>query len=208
MELDEAIRGRRSIRRYEDRPVSKDLIKEVIKAGTWAPSAKHGQQWRFTVLMESAKKGLTDFFRSELEALQKRIGEEDMGSSLWSCGVMEQAPVLVMVWNAGENDWDSEVHSVAAAIQNMLLKAYGLGLGSLWVLYYAIEPLTEYLGKPWKLMAAVTLGWPAEDPEAPPRKTVEEVAEFRNIVISPESSRHAVGSNHFSGGSSFSIESP
>jgi nitroreductase len=36
-----------------------------------------------------------------------------------------------MVWNTGEEGWDSEIHSVAAAIQNMLLRAYDLGLGSL-----------------------------------------------------------------------------
>jgi len=85
-----------------------------------------------------------------------------------------------MVWNAGERGWDSEVHSVAAAIQNMLLKAHSLGLGSLWIadIYYAREPLEKHLGKPWKLMAAVTLGWPTSIPQPPPRKLVDEVTEF------------------------------
>jgi nitroreductase len=180
MELDEAIRGRRSIRRYTDRPVSLDLVREVLEAGMWAPSAKNGQQWRFTVLTGEAKKGLKDLFRSELEALSAKFGMAEMGSSFSSCSIIEQAPVLIMVWNAGEHGWETELQSVAAAIQNMLLKAYSLGLGSLWIgdILFAIDVLTKHLGKPWKLVAAVTLGWPESIPTARPRLTVDEVSEF------------------------------
>jgi nitroreductase len=180
MDLDEAIQGRRSIRSYEDRPVPMELIREVLEAGTWAPSAKNGQQWRFTVLAGASKKRLTDLFRSELEALKVKIGMVQMGSSFGSCGIMERAPVLIMVWNAGDHGWETEAHSVAAAIQNMLLKAHGLGLGSLWIgdIYYTKEALERHLGKPWKLMAAVTLGWPESTPSPPSKKPVEEVSEF------------------------------
>jgi len=97
MDLDEAIRGRRSVRSYVDRSVSEELIREVIEAGTFAPSAKNGQQWRFTVLTGEAKRGLTDVFRRELEKLSRRIGRENMGSSFGSCGVMEEALVVIVV---------------------------------------------------------------------------------------------------------------
>ncbi len=180
MELDEAIKGRRSIRSYRDQPVPFELVHQVLEAGTWAPSAKNGQQWRLTVFTGAAKKRLTDLFRSELENLEEKIGRAHMGSSISSCGIMERAPVLIMVWNAGMRRCDSEAHSVSAAIQNMLLKAYDLGLGSLWIadIYYAHEKLTRYLGKPWKLMAAVALGWPTSTPMLPPRKSVEEISKF------------------------------
>jgi nitroreductase len=103
-----------------------------------------------------------------------------MGSSFGSCRVMEEAPVVVMVWNAGEMGWETEAHSVAAAIQNMLLKACSLGLGTVWIgdIYYTLDALKRHLGKPWKLMAAVALGWPAHNPEPRPRKPVDEVTEF------------------------------
>jgi len=97
---------------------------------------------------------------------------------------MEEAPIVIMVWNAGEMGWETEKHSVAAATQNMLLKAYSLGLGSLWIgdIFFTIGALEQHLGKPWKLLAAVTLGYPAHVPKGPwngsPRKTVDEVAEF------------------------------
>lgn len=79
-------------------------------------------------LTGAAKKRLTNLFCSELETLEEKIGRAHMESSLSSCGIMERALVLIMVWNAGRRGWESEAHSISAAIQNMLLKAYGLGL--------------------------------------------------------------------------------
>jgi len=75
------------------------------------------------------------------------------------------------------------MEGVSAAVQNMLLEAYALGLGSLWIcdVFYAYSPLRKHLGKGWQLVAAVTLGWPAEKErrKAPPRKmSVDEVSEF------------------------------
>lgn len=180
MDLDQALRGRRSVRSYLDREVPEELIRQVVEAGTFAPSAKNGQQWRFTVLTDKAKKELTDLFGRELKIVSERIGLENMGSSFASCSIMEQAPVVIMVWNAGEMGWETEVHSVAAAIQNMLLKAYALGLGTVWIgdIFYTVEALEQHLAKPWRLMAAVALGWPAQNPMPRPRKSVDEVTEF------------------------------
>jgi nitroreductase len=184
MDLKEALRGRRSIRRYLEKAVPESLVKQVIEAATLAPSAKNGQQWRFTVLTGNAKKKLTARFRIELQRLCKRIGEDNMGSTFATCNIMEEAPVVIMVWNAGAMGWETEKHSVAAAIQNMLLKAFSLGLGTLWIgdIFATVEALEQHLGKPWKLIAAVALGWPADTPLGPwdgqPRKSVDEVAEF------------------------------
>lgn len=180
MDLDQALKGRRSVRSYLDKIVPEELIRQIIKAATFAPSAKNGQQWRFTVLTGNAKNDLTDLFRRELERVCERIGRKNMGSSFSSCRIMEEAPVVIMVWNAGEMGGETEIHSVAAAIQNMLLKAYALGLGTLWIgdIFYTLEALKQHLGKPWKPMAAVALGWPAGFPEPRPRKSVDEVTEF------------------------------
>ena len=182
MDVDEAIRGRRSVRKYTDKPVPLQVVREVLEAGAWAPSAKNGQQWRFTVLTGSSKKELTTLFRNELEELSKKIGMARMGSSFNSCRVMEEAPVVIFVWDSNEVKQlnESSLQSVAAAIENMLLKAYDKGLGSLWIcdIYYATEALTKHLHKTWKLVAAVTIGWPAETPQPKSRKPVDDVSEF------------------------------
>ena len=62
----------------------------------------------------------------------------------------------------------------------MLLKAHSLGLGSLWIgdVLYADEEIPEYFNKNWILVAAVTLGWAKEYPEAPDRMPVDELTEF------------------------------
>jgi nitroreductase len=66
----------------------------------------------------------------------------------------------------------------------MLLKAYSLGLGSLWIgdIFFSLKTLEQHLGKPWSLLAAVALGYPAYIPKGPwnggLRKSVDEVAEF------------------------------
>ena len=134
------------------------------------------------MLTGSPKRELTALFRKELEDLSKRIGMTQMGSSFNSCRVMEEGPVLIMVWNSNENKYleESSLQSVAAAIQNMLLKAYGEGLGSLWVcdVYYAAEAIAKHFHKNWGLAATVAIGWPAETPEPKPRRTVDEVTEF------------------------------
>lgn len=184
MDLDDAIKGRRSIREYKEQGVPEELVRQVIEAATFAPSAKNDQQWRFTVLTGAAKSKLTDRFRHELELLSRRIGIDNIGSAFNSCSIMEKAPVVIMVWNAGETGWETEKHSVAAATQNILLKAYSLGLGSLWIgdILFAAEALEQHFEKPWMILAAVTVGYPAYIPEGPwdgrPRKSVDEVAEF------------------------------
>jgi nitroreductase len=180
MELDDAIKGRRSIRKYAHKPVPVELVRKVLEAGTWAPSSRNQQLWRFTVLTGDAKKKLTASFRSELDKLSAKIGINQMGSSFESCRIMEEAPVLIMVWNSHELRTLPSLQSAAAAIQNMLLKAHSLGLGSLWIcdVYFASGALAIHLAKPWELVAAVTLGWPALTPDPPPRRAVDEVSEF------------------------------
>lgn len=180
MELLDAIKGRRSIRRFKDKPVPMGLVREVLDAASYAPSAKRGEQWRFTVLTGDAKARFLDFFDGELDGFIEEHGAEEAGSSKNSCRIMKEAPVLVVVWNSGGHGWVTEEHSVAAAIQNMLLRAYDLGLGSLWIgdVYYAYDAIREYFGKAWKLSGAVSIGYAGGEGASFKRKTVDEVAEF------------------------------
>nr|KXH72720.1 MAG: hypothetical protein AM325_01470 [Candidatus Thorarchaeota archaeon SMTZ1-45] len=175
MSLDEAIKGRRSVRVYKSDEVKRDLIRECIEAATFAPSAKNGQQWRFIVLAGESKDKFTDLYRKELDKLTINVG-----SSYGSCTMMEEAPVVIMVWNTNELGWITEGHSVSAAIQNLLLKAYSLGLGTCWIgdVFYTYEAIMHYFKKPWELIAAITVGWPDVNPGPRLRLSVDDVAEF------------------------------
>jgi nitroreductase len=178
--LIDAIKGRKSIRKFKADPVPEEWVRDVLDAANYAPSAKRGEQWRFTVLTGGAKDAFLRMFDAELDRFIEKHGVEEAGSSKNSCRIMGQAPVLIIVWNSGTYGWLTEEHSVAAAIQNMLLRAYDLGLGSLWVgdVYDAYDAIRSYFGKDWKLSGAVSLGFPDAKGLSFKRKTVDEVAEF------------------------------
>jgi nitroreductase len=180
MDVDTAIRGRRSIRKFRSEPVPRDLITEALQAAIFAPSAKNGQQWRFTVLTQGAKERFTSFFRETLNQRAQQRGKQAMGSAFSSCAIMEDAPVNIVVWNTSGNNWQTEIHSVAAAIQNFLLKAYSLNLGTLWIgdIFYAYDETVAYFNKSWKLIAVIAVGWPDETPHPRRRHPLDFVAEF------------------------------
>ena len=181
MELIDAIQGRRSIREYKADPVPREIIEDIIEAGNWAPSAKNGHQWRFTVLTGKAKDDYNLMFRNKLDTFIQEHGRKEAGSAPWTLEIMEQAPVLLIVWNTNDNGWSTEEHSVAAAMQNICLRAYDLGLGSLWIgdVFYAYPETVAYFGKGnWKMTGAISLGYPATEGKVPKKKTLDEVAEF------------------------------
>ena len=142
-----------------------------------------------------------------LNRLEEKYGTQFLGSSLNSCKIMKEAPLLVLVWNTRES-FNSprlkemmnkikkvmpgadrlghmiELQGVSAAIQNMLLIAHSMGLGSLWIndVYYVLNELEEYFDNGWELVAGVSFGYPDESEmnKNPPSKlSVDEVTEFR-----------------------------
>ena len=107
--------------------------------------------------------------------------------------IMTQAPILIVVINDnGKNPFDEinadsrfveicDTLSIGASIENMLLKATELGLGTLWIANtcYAYKELTQYLETSQQLVGAIALGYANEAPMQRPRKKMEEVVEYR-----------------------------
>lgn len=187
MDTLEAIAARRSIRKFSGKPVSDADLERILTAATQAPSGKNSQPWRFVVVKGDRRREMVGIMRSGIE--EKKALEWDTGSSEWTAGIMEQAPVTVFVFNPeGTHPWLAHsidqnfkdlvnVQSVGAAIQNMLLAATDMGIGSLWIcdVFYAYEGLAAWLGEDCQMVAAVSFGYPDESPEARPRKPLSEV---------------------------------
>ena len=183
----ETIAQRRSIRKFEDKPIPKKALEQILAAGTQAPSGKNRQPWRFYVVQGEKRAEMVRLMREGIAKLEKE--GVNSGSSKGSANIMEQAPVTVFVFNpyaeldqAPQDIGDAlmnvvDVQSAGAAIQNMLLAALELGIGSLWIcdVFYAIEELSGWLGENHQMIAAVALGYADESPGARPRKTVDEV---------------------------------
>ncbi len=184
----EVISKRRSIRKFKDLPLSEETLNIILKAATQAPSGKNRQPWKFILVREDKRSEMVAAMRRGITKLKE--SGMDVGSSERSADIMEVAPVTVFIFNPyGKHPWlphsvrESfenlvDIQSAGAAIQNMLLAAQELGVGSLWIcnIFYAYEELCTWLGEEGEMVAAVSLGYPDEAPDARPRKPLEEVS--------------------------------
>ncbi|MDD6292047.1 MAG: nitroreductase family protein [Lachnospiraceae bacterium] len=187
------IEDRRSIRKFSEQKLPEEVLREILVAGTMAPSPKNRQPWYFTVLQKGEKKNrLIQEIRCILEEkIQKNPGRIDVEMSMETVDVMDHAPVIVFVgydygqveihndgvdWPMSALDIEAvELQSIGAAVQNMLLKAQDLGIGSLWCadILYAYDWIKRYFQKP--VVSAVCLGYRLEEPERRSRKDLESV---------------------------------
>ena len=187
----EAIKKRRSIRRFDERKVDKEVIEEIIQAGRFAPSAQNRQPWRFIVI---TNRGVIDelslLIKEELKKLLKRrfikgfsikeLKDEGIVKFLYAVAFSEKdvifynAPVLVFIITEDRlfND-----ESCACCAQNMMLAAHALGLGSCWIGFASIlgfnKEIQHRIGIPdgYHVAAALVFGYPkGKIPKFTPRK--------------------------------------
>jgi nitroreductase len=183
----EAISERRSIRKYQDKPLPDEVVRQILEAAVLAPSGKNSQPWRFYVVREDKRAEMVRVMREGMAHAQE--AGVPLGSAEWTARIMESTPVTVFIFNGNAPvDVRAEdlgallggvvaVQAIGAAIQNMLLAAVELGVGSLWIcdVLYACDELTAWLGETHQMIAAVSFGYPDESPGPRPRKTVDEV---------------------------------
>lgn len=195
------IADRRSIRKYSDREITDEDIREIIESAILAPSAKNRQPWRFVVVRGRQKEEMLEAFRrgimrEEAGAALLENSRQHLAGARYTIKIMEQAPVAIFVLDAqgkglftplNEEDRIYEivnVQSIGAAVQNMLLAAEEKGMGSLWIcdIFFAYQELCEWLGEEGDLLAAVALGYPEEFPHARSRKSLEDVTVWKEQI--------------------------
>jgi len=162
METLDVILKRRSIRRFTDQPVEKEIILRLLEAAMAAPSAMNAQPWEFVVITEP------------------KVLERIHNSSLFA---KMKAPVVISVLGsrrmqknkAGERFW---VQDCSAASENILLAATAFGLGSVWVGVHPVTLFEDQISRILNLPEGVRplnllfIGYPAEEKE--PRTQYEE----------------------------------
>lgn len=186
----DAIKTRRSIRKYFPRKVSTELIKVVLEAARWAPSAHNAQPWRFIILVDKVLQ--TDLAEAMVNAWMADMTNDGISAEVSepkakaSLERFTQAPALIvacltmkdMVQYADESrqkcERDLAVQSLGAAIQNMLLTAHAEGLGACWFCapIFCKDAVRRVLQIPKDVepQALIALGYAAEKPRAPFRK--------------------------------------
>lgn len=171
------IKDRRSVRVFADRPVGRDVIETVVDAASFAPSWKNTQITRYTaiddkaVIAEIAEKYAKFNARilstcpvlMALSVVQKRSGFERDGSPSTERG----------------DSW--QMFDCGIAAQTFCLAAHEAGLGTVIMGVFDRPALETYLEVPdgQELVALVAVGWPAENPSAPRRKSVEDLLTWK-----------------------------
>jgi len=183
MEVIEAIHRRRAIRKYRPDPVSREDIRTILDAANHAPSAMNRQQWEFIVVTgkkigemgESFGRIIEEYTRS-WDASRTRGSPFTREEFVRFAATYGGAPVVIVVLTdmAKTKDFQrANLESASAAMQNLLLAATALGLGTCWMTgpLQDEKALRRILQIPIdKEPVAVTpLGYPAEMPDAPPR---------------------------------------
>lgn len=167
MELFEAIKNRRSIRAFKDKPVPEEKLMKILDAARWAPSAGNLQAWEFIVVKDQKLK-------------------EQVATAALSQWFIAEAPVAVVVC-ANQNrsarrygERGRELYSIqdaALATQNMILAAHAEGLSSCIVGAFYEEEVRRVLKIPEGVrpIAIIPIGYPGERPEAPERYELSKV---------------------------------
>jgi nitroreductase len=169
MDVFEAILGRRSIRRFRDEPLEEGQLENLLEAARWAPSAGNVQPWRFVVVTN--------------DDVKEQLAVDSYGQMF-----MAEAPVVVGVLSIPEEsarcygDRGRSLYSIqdtAAAAQNILLAASGMGLGTCWVGAFDGNAVAKTLKcRPGEIpVALIPIGWPAREGRSS-RRGLDEVVRY------------------------------
>ena len=165
MSLVDVVSSRRSIRRYEKREIPKDVLDKILEAGRQAPSAANRQPFHFIVITNQE-------LRKELSrGLFNRFIQD---SAITVVGCANTSEILTAKW---------AVVDTSIALQNMVIEAWTLGIGSCWIGDFKEDNVKQLLEIPdrWKVVALVSFGYPAEQPQPRKKKPIEELISYNKF---------------------------
>jgi nitroreductase len=165
MSLVDTIYSRRSIRRYENKSIPENVLNTILEAGRQAPSAANRQPIHFIVLTDSEiKKELS-------KGLFSRFIKD---SPITIVGCAKTNDILTGKWS---------VIDTSIALQNMVVAAWSMGVGSCWIGAFKEDKVKRLLNIPqgWKVVALVTFGYPAEQPKKRKKKSIEKIVSFNEF---------------------------
>jgi len=176
MEVLEAIKTRRSIRQYKTTPVDDKTIELVLEAARWAPSWANTQCWRFIVVRDTSIK---DELANTLSA--RNPATEAVRNApvvIAACAQLEKSGYYHGELIADRSDW--YMFDVALAMQNLVLAAHSLGLGTVFIGLFDAQKAASILEIPEGLcvVSMTPLGYPDQEPITVPRKELPEIVYY------------------------------
>lgn len=168
MSVLEVIAKRRSIRKYKPNSIPEQVLARVLEAARLAPSGSNLQPWKFIVVKN--------------QALKQKLAEASRRQFF-----IAEAPVIIVACGYPDNCYPrmgrymkSWPVDVAIALEHLILQAAEEGVGTCWVGAFEEEEVKKILSIPEeiKVLALTPLGYPAEEPTARPRKSLEEIVSY------------------------------
>lgn len=156
----ELIQSRRSVRKYQNRPVERDKIIQCIEAARLAPSAENVQPWRFIILDDSA--------------LIKEFSSEAFSGIYSPTKFASRAPVIVIILAKLDilaNRIGKQIQGIhfylldiGIAGEHFVLQAHELGLGTCWIGWFHIKKVRKFLKIPrsYKIVSLIGMGYPEQ----------------------------------------------
>ncbi len=188
MELFDALKSRRSIRRYKTDPVDDKQIEAILEAGRWAPSWANTQCWRFIVVRDvKIKAQLADTM------MTVKLPDKEIPNPAFNA--VNTAPVVIAVcaqtgiagvkhgtsgtaieYATDKGDWF--MFDIALAVENILLAAHGQGLGTVIVGAFDALKAEKVLNVPegYRIVVFFPVGVPESPGKTPPRKELTEIS--------------------------------
>jgi len=165
LDVMDVILSRRSIRQYEQKEIQTEVLNKILEAGRQAPSAANRQPIHFIVVTE-------DNIKKELsKGLFNRFIKD---SPLTIVGCANTGARLTGKWS---------IVDTTIALQNMVIAAWTMGIGSCWIGDFKEKKVKELLQIPnkWKVVALIPFGYPAEQPKPKKKKPVTELVSFNKF---------------------------
>ena len=164
MSVIDVILNRRSIRKYDDKDIPQDILSKILEAGRQSPSAANRQPYHFIVVTDSE-------IKKDISGIVSRF--------------IKKAPVVI-VGCANPNalltgKW--AVVDTTIALENMVLAASNLGIGSCWIGAFKEKKVKDKLQIPekWKVVALISLGYPGENPGKRKKKEISELFSYNKF---------------------------
>ena len=180
MELDEAILSRKTIRKFQNKNVPDNYLYEIIQSAMLAPSAKNRQPWRFYILDDNQKNDITNMMYDWANE------NKDIHTSIkGSANQMKTANKAIIIYTPNYHSKNKKTYykkpdylSLGAAIENMNLKCFDLGLGCTWLCdtLYIENEINNYLKiDNLEQVSTLIIGYPEEIPERRERFSIDKL---------------------------------
>jgi len=175
-DLMEIIKGRRAVRKYQEKDVPEESLNRILESVRWAPSWNNTQCWEVIVVRDHTQKERLQDVMPKINPAWKALVQAPVVLAL--CGKLATSGYYMGQATTKLGEWF--MFDLGIATQNLCLTAHDLGLGTVIAGLFDHNRAKEILDVPegYELVTLIPLGYPAKDPEAPKRREISEFTHY------------------------------